>query len=84
MKTVILAGGYGTRLQPMTLRTPKCILPLGDKNSILHIVHGLRNAGIKDIIISLNQTQLKVKEFLDSVDLGDMHINYCFEKNFHI
>jgi len=80
MKAVILAGGYGTRLQPMTLRTPKCILPLGDKNSIMHIITNLSKIGIKEIIVSLNETQFKVKDYLDSLKLS-VTINYCFEKS---
>ncbi len=79
MKTVIMAGGYGTRLQPVTFRTPKCILPLGDKNSILHIIDNLSDSGIKNIIISLNKNQEKVKDYLESLNL-DLNIEYCFEE----
>lgn len=51
MKGVILAGGNGTRLLPLTRVTNKNLLPVGRKPMIQHVVEKLRDADIKEIII---------------------------------
>lgn len=51
MKGVILAGGTGSRLYPLTKVTNKHLLPVGKKPMILHPVEKLTEAGIKEIII---------------------------------
>ncbi|NDD05795.1 MAG: spore coat protein, partial [Proteobacteria bacterium] len=51
MKGVILAGGTGSRLFPLTKVTNKHLLPVGKKPMILHPVEKLVKAGIKDIVI---------------------------------
>ncbi|MFV9677732.1 MAG: sugar phosphate nucleotidyltransferase [Methanosarcinales archaeon] len=53
-KTVILAGGYGTRLRPLTFTTPKVMIPLVNKPVIGYIVDYLAEYGLKDIVITLN------------------------------
>ena len=51
MKGIILAGGLGTRLNPLTLATNKHLLPVGDKPMVLHPVEKLVSAGIQEILL---------------------------------
>ena len=63
MKGLILVGGYGTRLEPLTLRTPKALLPVGGKANITYIIDLLKGV-VDEIVISANEKQKKMKDFL--------------------
>ena len=54
MQVLILSGGFGTRLRPLTLYRPKQLLPLGDKTIIEHLLHSLKDAGFGDMTLAVN------------------------------
>ena len=51
MKAVILAGGLGTRLRPLTNKKPKPMLPLGKKPLLEHLIKWIKKNGVKDIVL---------------------------------
>lgn len=51
MKGIILAGGFGTRLQPLTHIINKHLLPVYDQPMVIYPLLTLRNSGIKDIMV---------------------------------
>ena len=64
MKGIILHGGHGTRLRPLTHTGPKQLIPVANKPISQYVLEDLRNSGITDIAIVLGDTYPeKVKEY---------------------
>jgi MurNAc alpha-1-phosphate uridylyltransferase len=51
---MLLAAGLGTRLRPLTLATPKPLLPLGGKPMLVHHIEALVRAGVRDLVINVS------------------------------
>ncbi|KAJ2720392.1 mannose-1-phosphate guanyltransferase [Coemansia sp. Benny D115] len=54
MKALILVGGFGTRLRPLTLTVPKPLVDFANKPMILHQIEALVEAGVTDIVLAVN------------------------------
>lgn len=64
MQALILAGGKGTRLRPLTVYTPKPIVPLVNKPFLVYQLESLARAGITDIVLSLGYQPDKIEDVL--------------------
>ena len=64
MQALILAGGKGTRLRPLTVYTPKPIVPICNRPFLLYQIDTLRRAGITDITLSLWYQPNKIEQLL--------------------
>jgi len=82
MKGVILAGGLGTRLYPLTKVTNKHLLPVYDKPMIYYPIQTLINAGIDDILIVTggNNAGDFLKLLGNGKEFGLRHINYTYQE----
>jgi mannose-1-phosphate guanylyltransferase len=79
MKGLILAGGKGTRLRPLTLNTPKPIVPVANEPFLLYQLDLLLSGGIDEVILSLSYQPRKIEDLLkDGADYG-IHIRYAVE-----
>ena len=82
MKGVILAGGLGTRLHPLTKITNKHLLPVHKQPMIYYPIQTLINAGIKDIMIVTGGNS--AGDFLrllgNGKDFGLKHLNYTYQE----
>lgn len=79
MKGLILAGGKGTRLRPLTLNTPKPIVPVANEPFLLYQIDLMLSAGIKEVILSLSYQPRKIEDlFKDGTDYG-VSIRYAVE-----
>jgi len=79
VKAILLAGGYATRLQPLSLRLPKVLLPVAGKPVIAYALELLREAGVTDLIVSLNEQQKVIQETLGDGSAYGVKIDYVFE-----
>ena len=71
MKAVIMAGGFGTRIQPLTSSIPKPMIPLFNRPIMLHIVELLKKHDITDLVMLLYHQPAVIKNFFrDGADFG--------------
>jgi mannose-1-phosphate guanylyltransferase / phosphomannomutase len=79
MKALIMAGGEGTRLRPLTANQPKPMLPLGNRPMMEHIVRHIRNHGFKDIVVTVQFLASQVRNYFgDGSDMG-VDLTYATE-----
>ncbi|HEY2325860.1 MAG TPA: sugar phosphate nucleotidyltransferase [Gaiellaceae bacterium] len=81
MKAVVMAGGEGTRLRPLTSNQPKPMVPIVGKPCMEHILELLRAHGFEDIVITVAFLPQAIRSyFADGESLG-LNIEYSVEEN---
>jgi NDP-sugar pyrophosphorylase family protein len=79
LRAIVMAGGFGTRLRPLTEAIPKPMLPLGTRPLLELIVEQLRDAGIKQVHVATHYKEDVITEhFKDGRDFG-VDISYVKE-----
>lgn len=82
MKGVVLAGGLGTRLYPLTYATNKHLLPVYDKPMIFYPIATLVNAGITDILVVTSGPHAGhfIRVLKNGKELGVRHLEYAYQE----
>lgn len=79
MQALILAGGKGTRLRPLTVYTPKPIVPVMNRPFLLYQIEILRRAGIENIVLSLSYQPDKIEDLLGNGSDHGVNLRYITE-----
>jgi len=81
VKAVIMAGGEGTRLRPLTSNVPKPLLPLVNKPMMEHIVELLRQHGIEDIVVTLAFMANSIRNYFGDGSEFGVNMVYATEES---
>lgn len=76
---VVMAGGKGTRLRPMTENTPKPLLKVGEKPILEHNIHRLSRFGMDDLWISVNYLGEQIEKYFGNGNDKNLNIKYVWE-----
>jgi mannose-1-phosphate guanylyltransferase/phosphomannomutase len=81
LKAVILVGGPGTRLQPLTFTVPKSLVPVLNRPVMEHMIAYLKQFGVEDVILTLSYLPDAIRSYFgDGRDFG-VRLTYCLEKD---
>lgn len=81
MKAVVMAGGEGTRLRPLTTRHPKPLVPIMNRPIMEHIVLLLKQYGITDIVVTLYYMADEISGYFDNGQDWGVNIEYVIEES---
>lgn len=79
MKAVVLVGGFGTRLHPLTLTTPKQMLPVLDRTMLEHVVAGLGAHGVDEVVLSLGYKEDVFRDAYPGGECAGVALTYAVE-----
>ncbi len=80
LQAVLLIGGFGTRLRPLTDRLPKSMVPVINRPAIEHTIAYLKQFGIRDIILTLNYLPEIIRDSLGDGERYGVNLVYCMEE----
>tara|TARA_Y100000816_G_C26100850_1_gene583354 strand:- start:2348 stop:3031 length:684 start_codon:yes stop_codon:yes gene_type:complete len=78
MKAIILAAGLGSRLRPLTINTPKCLMPINNIPLIDLWIDKLEEINVKEVLINTHYHSEKVKKYLEK-NKKNISINLTYE-----
>ncbi len=79
MKAVVLVGGFGTRLRPLTVTTPKQMLPVVDRPMIEYVVSTLKRAGVSEVVLALGYKEDLFRAAYPDAECGGVSLSYAVE-----
>lgn len=79
LQAVLMAGGFGTRLRPLTEDIPKPMLPVGDRPLMEYTIERMRKAGIQHINVTTHYLPEKIRKYFGDGSNFDVTLNYVNE-----
>lgn len=80
MKAVIMAGGEGSRLRPLTCDRPKPMVPVANRPMMVHIVELLKKHGFHDVAVTLQYMPEAIKDYFGHGARFDLQVHYFVEE----
>ena len=81
LQAVVMAGGYGKRMLPLTEKVPKPMLPVGERPLLELIIHQLRRAGIHDVNLTTHYLPDSISGHFGNGEHFGVRLNYSQEEN---
>src|SRR5918997_4318076 len=81
MKAVVMAGGEGSRLRPLTINRPKPMVPLADRVVMAQIIELLKQHGVTQIVVTLQYLANVIQDHFGDGSAFGVHIDYVVEEN---
>lgn len=78
-RAMVLAAGFGTRLRPLTLTTPKPLLPVADKPFLEHVLALLHAGGIRDVVVNLHHLGDQIERHVGDGSRFGLRVRYSPE-----
>ncbi|BDZ66583.1 NDP-sugar synthase [Methanobacterium ferruginis] len=79
VKAVLMAGGKGSRIRPLTLSRPKPMIPVANRPMIEYIVEKIKNSGYNELVVTLSYLKNQLKHLLNE-RYPELNIKYSVEK----
>ncbi len=79
MKAVVLVGGFGTRLRPLTVTTPKQMLSVVDRPMIEYVISTLKRGGVSDVTLALGYKEDLFRAAYPDAVCGGVSLSYAVE-----
>jgi mannose-1-phosphate guanylyltransferase / phosphomannomutase len=80
VKAVVMAGGQGTRLRPLTSNVPKPMVPVANKPTALHIMELLARHGMTDVVMTVAFLPQLIRNYFGDGSTFGLHIEYSVEE----
>ena len=80
MKAVVMAGGEGTRLRPLTSNQPKPMVPIVGKPCMEHILELLRDHGFRDVVVTVAFLPQAIRSYFGDGEAMGLEIEYSVEE----
>lgn len=79
MKAVVMAGGEGSRLRPLTINRPKPMVPIVDRTVMAHIIELLKRHGITELVVTVQYLANVIQDHFGDGSSFGVHIEYSLE-----
>src|SRR6059058_6202858 len=79
MKAVVMAGGEGSRLRPLTIRRPKPMVPIAGKPVMEHILNLLKRHGITEVVVTVQYLASNIEDYFGNGSQFGMRMTYSRE-----
>lgn len=80
MKALIMAAGYGTRLEPLTLVVPKPMVPIVNLPTMLHNIELLKRYGMREVVANIHYHPEQIENYFGDGDYLGINLSYSFEE----